>query len=79
MIEISPFWKHFREVRREIAIELYMTANRDNPPSQTPEDGELEEGGFIAQAHVLAFKMMRSDMPTLASKRRVKRWVSTSD
>jgi len=57
----SPFWRRVRELRREIAIELYMQNHRHLEVFNTPEEAELKEGGYWDKARVLALRRIRDE------------------
>ena len=53
MSEASPFWRRVRELRKEIAIELFMQDQRRLGVFNTPEtrgkfDGFMEESSVCA-------------------------------
>ena len=57
----SPFWRRVRELRREIAVELYMQDHRHLEVFNTPEEAELKEGGYWDKARVLALRKIRDE------------------
>ena len=57
----SPFWRRVRELRREIAVELYMQDHRYEGVFNTPEEAELKEGGYWDKARVLALRKIRDE------------------
>jgi len=61
MREASPFWRRVRELRKEIAIELYMEDHRHLGVFNTPEEAELKEGGYWDKARVLALRKIREE------------------
>ena len=52
----SPFWRRVRQLRKEIAIKLYMEDHRDMDVYVTPSIRELKEGGYWSKAHKIALK-----------------------
>ncbi len=61
MNEASPFWRRVRELRKEIAIALYMQDHRHSGVFNTPEEAELKEGGYWDKARVLALRKVREE------------------
>ena len=61
MREVSQFWRRVRELRKEIAIELYMLDHRHLGVFNTPEEAELKEGGYWDKARVLALRKIRDE------------------
>jgi len=61
MSEVSQFWRRVRELRKEIAIELYMLDHRHLGVFNTPEEAELKEGGYWDRARVLALRRVREE------------------
>jgi hypothetical protein len=64
-MEISPFWRRVRELRRIIAVQLYMKDHRHLEVFITPEIEELKEGGYWDRARVLALQKVRVEEPDL--------------
>jgi len=62
MSKASPFWRRVRELRKEIAIELYMKDHRHLGVFNTPEEAELKEGGYWDKARILALRKIREEV-----------------
>jgi len=56
---LSPFWRRVRELRREIAVKLYMEDHKHLGVFNIPEESELKEGGYWDQARILALRKIR--------------------
>jgi len=70
---VSPFWRRVRELRREIAIKLYMEEHRHLGVFNTPEEQELKEGGYWDRARVLALKKIRLEEFNLKTLRETRK------
>jgi len=69
----SDFWVRVRQLRREIAIELYMQDHKELEVFNTPEELELKEGGYWGKAKVLALRKLRLEEFTLRTLKESRR------
>ena len=60
--DVSPFWRRVRELRKEIAVELYMLDHKHLDFCNTPEATELKEGGYWDKARILALKRISEEV-----------------
>ena len=64
MSKTSPFWRRVRELRHEIAIQLYIEEHRHLDVFTTPSTRELKEGGYWDRAHILALRKVSLEEPS---------------
>lgn len=69
---VSPFWRRVRELRKQIAIELYMKDHMHLGVFNIPEEAELKEGGYWDKAKTLALRRVTLEEPGLKTLREIR-------